>query len=466
VIDLEINLHNKQTLVLASRATEVFFGGALGGGKSFLVRALSILYCAEVPGLQVFLFRRTFPEVRQTHMTGPGSFPSMLAPWTSSGCVTITQQEIRFWNGSRISLHHCQLETDVSAFLGSEIHLLAIDELTTFSREIYESLRTRCRLGSLRLPAKYQARGGWPAKFPLILCTSNPGGIGHDFVRKEFVDDAEHMIIRKMPASRGGMLRQFIPSLAQDNPTLLENDPGYLDRIRGVSDPASVAGKLRGDWSVVSGSMYGDVWRSDLHVCRPFPIPLGWALCRGADDGYANPASVYWIAHDPVYDRYDVISELYEAGLLPEVMANRVIERDKAILRKYPSGEIYDNGEVLQGIIDSASDADTGTGAPSRMRTMNRLEANWRPCSKGAGSRVFRIQYLHRLLALDKDGLPKTIFFDTCRMAIRAVPSVPRSDRNPEDVADGFPLLHAIDSVTYALSRGESTFGKERLRGF
>ena len=100
------------------------------------------------------------------------------------------------------------------------------------------------------------------------------------------------------------------------------------------------------------------------------------------------------------------------------------------------------------------------------MRTMNRLEANWRPCSKGAGSRVFRIQYLHRLLALDKDGLPKTIFFDTCRMAIRAVPSVPRSDRNPEDVADGFPLLHAIDSVTYALSRGESTFGKERLRGF
>ena len=112
-----------------------------------------------------------------------------------------------------------------------------------------------------------------------------------------------------------------------------------------------------------------------------------------------------------------------------------------------------------------ASEADTGTGAPSRMRTMNRLGASWRPCSKGAGSRVFRIQFLNRLLAIKKDGLPATIFFDTCRMAIRAVPSVPRGDRNPEDIADGFPLLHAIGSVTYALSRGESTFGKKRLRG-
>jgi hypothetical protein len=70
------------------------------------------------------------------------------------------------------------------------------------------------------------------------------------------------------------------------------------------------------------------------------------------------------------------------------------------------------------------------------------------------------------MLSLQKDGLPATIFFDRCRMAIRAIPSVPRSDRNPEDVDDNYPLLHAVDSITYGLSRGESSFKKARLSGF
>jgi hypothetical protein len=432
--------------------------------NSFLVRALSILYCAEVAGIQVFLFRRTFPELREVHMEGPGSFPALLAPWTKAGLCTVNQYEIKFWNQSRISLHHCQNESDVHSFLGSEIHMLCIDELTTFSQMIYENLRTRCRLGNLQLPPKYQAHGKWPPKFPFILSTSNPGGVSHDYVRREFVDDAEGMVLRRMPPSKGGMLRQFIPSLAADNPTLLENDPSYLDKIRGMSDPASVAGKLRGDWNVVSGSMYGDVWDNAKHICKPFPIPLGWSIWRGCDDGYSNPLSCHWIAYDPVHNRYYVCSEIYQSGLLSEQAANRVLERDRSILRN-AHGQIYPHNETLEGIIDSASDADTGTGSPTRMASMNRLGCRWRPCSKSAGSRVFRVQYLHRCLALQRDGLPMTIFFDSCKVAIRAIPSVPRSEKNPEDVDDRYTLLHAIDSLSYGLARGESSFKRIHLTG-
>ena len=120
-------------MVLQSVATEIFYGGSLGAGKSWLLRALSIYYALAIPQLQVFIFRRTFPELISTHMSGQSSYPELVAPLVNVGRCQLTQTEIRLDNGSKISLHHCQNEVDVGKYLGVEFHLLLIDELTGFT---------------------------------------------------------------------------------------------------------------------------------------------------------------------------------------------------------------------------------------------------------------------------------------------------------------------------------------------
>ncbi|MFM7311527.1 MAG: M1 family aminopeptidase, partial [Flavobacteriales bacterium] len=122
----------------------------------------------------------------------------------------------------------CGRKKDKIKYQGAEIHVLLIDELTHFSEEIYRFLRGRCRIGALQVPDKYKA------KLPLIICGSNPGGVGHQFVKETFIDNCEPMEIRQMPAEEGGMLRQFIPAKLADNPTMMLNDPFYANKLIGL----------------------------------------------------------------------------------------------------------------------------------------------------------------------------------------------------------------------------------------
>jgi len=151
VEEIRFRLHPKQLEVLTSQANEQLFGGGSGGGKSFLARAAAIVFSLQIPGLQSYLFRRTYPELQSTHFAGPSSFPMLLAPLTDRRLCEIVSHEIRFSNGSRISLNHCQNEQDRFRYQGSEIHFLQLDEASHFTFEIYSYLRTRCRLGNLQI---------------------------------------------------------------------------------------------------------------------------------------------------------------------------------------------------------------------------------------------------------------------------------------------------------------------------
>jgi hypothetical protein len=458
--EIRFKLHPKQTIVLQSVATEIFYGGSLGAGKSWLLRALSIYYALAIPQLQVFIFRRTFPELISTHMSGQSSYPELVAPLVNVGRCQLTQTEIRLDNGSKISLHHCQNEVDVGKYLGVEFHLLLIDELTSFTRYIYETLRTRVRLGGLKVPSQFAH------KFPLIICSGCPGGIGHQWVREEFVDGGQGMRVRRMSKDRGGMLRQFVDALPEDNPTLLLNDPTYLDRVRGQADKAMVGGWLRGDWSVVSGAMFAAAWDRQAHVCDSFPIPDSWQIFRACDDGYSAPSSVHWIALDRANDRFYCIAELYQSGLLPEDLARLVLARDRSILVTDGYGRVSQNTTRLAGVIDSAAFSDTGTGSPARANQMNKLGCDWKPCEKYPGSVAHRAQKLHEYLARGRDGRPRLIFFRSCVKIIQAVPSILRNPDKPEEFSPHDELIHAIDSLTYGLNYWrERSFKTARLTG-
>jgi len=458
---VHIRLHPKQALVLKSLANEILFGGAAGPGKSFLVRAAAIGYCTAIPGLQVYLFRRTYPELWQTHMEGPGSFRVLLAKAVAAGAVAIVKNEIRFSNGSRISLNHCQYENDKYKFQGAEIHMLAIDELTHFPRSVYTYLRTRCRLGTLKVPDNLRH------KFPFILCTTNPGGAYHNWVKDDFVEmcGTDPLQVTQMAEEDGGMRRSFIPAFYSDNPDLLKNDPEYLAKLKGAGDPETVRSLVYGDWDVVSGAMFSSQWRRERNMCASMSIPVGWELWRSADDGYANPACVLWFARDPILERTYVISELYRAGMLPEEMAQAVLERDRTLLLEEADGSRHEHGLTLEGLIDPASFANTGTGAPARADAMNKLGCKWRPAEKYSGSRVHGIQHIHRMLATQADGWPKLVVYESCRTLAKALPTAPRDDKNPEDIDPEFELDHAIDALRYGLQWRSKSGKRLRLSG-
>lgn len=456
---LELSLHEKQGQALRCPANEILYGGAAGGGKSHLMRAAAITYCMAVPGLQAVIFRRYMPDLKKNHMEGPKSFPVLLQPLVESGHCVILQKEIRFFNGSRISLAHLEHAKDMFRWQGAEIHLLLMDELTHFTQEMYRFLRGRCRMVGINPPP------GLKAKFPLIICGSNPGGIGHVWVKKTFVNNGGYLI-KKTAKSEGGMLRCYIPARLDDNPSLMKDDPDYENRLEGLGDKMLVRAMREGDWSIVAGAMFGDTWRTPQHTCKHFPIPAEWAVWRGADDGYAAPAAVLWFAQDPDTKTIYVIDELYKMGMLPDVMTQKVRTKDANVRRIDSDGTVYRNNTALSGILDAAAFGDTGQqNAIPRGLVMNQLGGKWTACEKWAGSRIAGCQHVHRMLAINpRTGRPYLQFFDTCENAIEILPSLPRDPKEPEDV-DTDAEDHIYDALRYGLQWKKSGWTRKKMMG-
>ncbi len=283
-MNLDFPLHPKQWTAFTSQATEILYGGAAGAAKSHLMRVAAIMWALAIPGLQIYIFRRTYDDLIKNHMEGPTGFHSLLASWLGQ-YVEIIEKEIRFNNGSKIYLCHCQHEKNRFDYQGAEIHVLLIDELTHFTEVIYRFLRSRVRAPiELMIPEEYKGM------FPRILCGSNPGGIGHQFVKTTFIDAKPAFEIWQTPDDEGGFLRQFIPANLADNPSL--DQQKYAANLSGLGNQALVKAMLEGDWDIVAGAAL-DITRQ-LHMIRPFKPPAHWTKFMGMDYGYVHPFSIGW----------------------------------------------------------------------------------------------------------------------------------------------------------------------------
>ncbi len=291
---MELRLEPKQSQAFLTGATEVLYGGAAGGGKSYLERVSAIRWCMEVAGIQVYLFRRTLSDLRDNHLRGPTSLFVMLDSYISSQQVKYRERdnELHFWNGSVLHLCFCDAENDVEKYRGAEIHVLIMDELTHFSEYQYRFLRSRVRIAGLKIQDSYRPR------LPRIECASNPGSIGHAWVKRTFISPKAENEIWRTSAEEGGMLRQFIPARLTDNPHLTAEDPAYADRLRGLGSDNLVRAMLDGDWNIVAGQAFEKL-RRDVHGIEPFTPPESW-LCFGSFDwGSTRPYSFgLWTVSD------------------------------------------------------------------------------------------------------------------------------------------------------------------------
>jgi hypothetical protein len=457
---IKADFHPKQMAAYESTATEILYGGAAGGGKSHLMRLAAIIWCAAIPGLQVYLFRRIRDDLIKNHMEGPSGFRALLAGWVACGFIKIVEDEIRFWNGSRIYLCHCKDEKDRFKYQGAEIHVLLIDELTHFTDKIYRFLRNRVRMVGVVVPERYAGR------FPRIICGANPGGIGHQFVKATFIDGAKPMKIYRAPPSEGGMLRQFIPARLEDNPSMNDNDPGYEDRLAGLGSESLVRAMRYGDWDIVEGA-YFDNFRKDRHVIKPFTIPEHWLRFRAGDWGSASPFSFGW---------YAVASEDFIAGpgvVIPKGALVRYrewygIATDKEgkfvpnVGIKLNNGLIgagireRDRGEpIAYGVLDPGCFGESGGpsiaeqirhGTDGTDGATFRRADNTRVAQRGA---IGGWSQVRTRLDGDGDGRPMLFFFENCVHAIRTIPALQHDEDRPEDLNTDMED-HAADEVRYA----------------
>jgi hypothetical protein len=295
--------HNKRYIISCDKVPSVTVrciqvdssDGTFLWGKNFvpthnshLLRIAAIAWCLEIPNLKVYLFRRTEPEVVATHIEGPHGFRSLLSELTQAGLVEMVKGEVRFHKtGSKIFLRHCKEPKDVWRYQSDEFHVLMIDEVTSFTEEMYRFLRTRVRMSGVELPEHHKGC------FPRIIVSGNPGNIGHSFVKRTWVDAAPELHIWQAPPEEGGMSRQYIPARMTDNPTLMEDNPEYANQVRGLGSPELVQAMLNGDWDVIAGSYFPEFSRQ-RHVVEPHVIPSHWPRFRSMDWGSASPFAVHW----------------------------------------------------------------------------------------------------------------------------------------------------------------------------
>lgn len=435
-LTLDFYLHKRQRFALFSRATEILYGGAAGGGKSHLMRVAAILWCCQIPGLQVYIFRRHFDELYKNHMEGPTSFPELLAEWVNAKLVTINHSAhtLRFWNGSTIFLCHCQHEKDVYKYKGPEIHVLMIDELTQFTAKMYRFLRSRMRLGALKIPEAFKGL------FPRALNGTNPGDVGHNWVKADFVDNAPEGEIKEMPRKEGGMRRQYIRARLADNLSVDAED--YAGKLEGLGDPALVRAMLDADWDIVAGGMFDDLWSRDKHVIKPFEIPSSWRINRSFDWGSSRPFSVGWWAESdgttaPNGKNYPPktlfrINEWYGWNERPnEGLKMTATEIAQGVKEREAEMGI----EVEPGPADSSIfDAENGVCIADDMAAEG---VEWTPADKSPGSRANGWARMRKYLkAATKFPMeePGLFIFDNCAQFIRTVPTLPRDQNKPDDV--------------------------------
>jgi hypothetical protein len=452
-----LRLHHTQGIALQTQATEVLYGGAAGGGKSHLMRVAALSWCFAVPNLQVYLFRRLSDDLQKNHMEGETGLPSLLAGWLDSRLVKIryTPTVIEFRNGAKIHLCHCQYEKDVTKYQGAEIHVLLIDELTHFTDMIYRYLRGRCRVGGLTVPDKYRGM------FPRIICGSNPGGVGHNWVKSTFIDLAPPLAITEMPKKEGGMLRQFIPALLGDNPTMTANDPDYVDRLEGLGNEALVRAMKDGDWNIVSGGAFDDVW-SDRCIVPRFKVPPSWRLNRSFDWGSSHPFAVAWWAEAdgteanigevkwcPPRGSLIMIGEWYGASgpnvglkLSARDVAAGIVERETMMRTA---------GPIYPGPADNQIDNVSESGTPTIASEMAAKGVRWTASDKASGTRKIGLELMRQGIREAGKALPESAgiwFMDHCRAAIAQIPVLPRDERDPEDV-DTKAEDHMYDAIRY-----------------
>lgn len=424
--------NEKQALFLTDTHKYIGFGGARGGGKSWAVRVKAVLLCLNYPGIKVMIIRRTYPELQENHILPLCEMLHCHAEDKAQRVASYndSKKHITFPNGSRILFRYCDNEKDADRFQGTEVDVLFVDEATHQSEEKMD-----------KLSACVRGVNGFPKR---IYYTCNPGGVGHAWVKRLFVD-------RQYKPGENPDDYSFIRSLVRDNLALMQSDPEYVRKLEALP-PKLRKAWLDGDWDIYEGQFFEEfadrpehyIDRQWTHVIEPFEIPDGWRIYRSFDWGYAKPFSCAWWAVD--YDGvvYRIL-ELYGCTDTPNEGVKWTPERVFAEIHRIETEHRWLRGKTIQGVADPAIwDAETGESIAD-VATRYRVYFD-----KGDHARLPGWMQVHYRLYFDDNGYPMMYVFKNCKAFIRTMPLLQYDEHRVEDLdTDGED--HVADEVRYFL---------------
>ena len=397
---------------LAAAETDVLYGGAAGGGKSYamLVDPLRYAHRAAHRGL---ILRRSMPELRElidkSRELYPKAFP---------GCKY--KEVEKLWNfpsGAKIEFGFLERDADVYRYQGQAYSWIGFDEITHLPTEFsWNYLASRLRTTDAEI-------------IPYMRCTANPGGVGSTWVKKRYIDP-------KIPDTSfegsDGLTRKFIPARLQDNPYLAKD--GRYEKMLQALPPTQRQQLLEGNWDVAEGAAFTE-FETLSHIITPFEIPLHWERIKGIDYGYASESACVWGAVDPSDGTLIIYRELYKKGLLGTELGDMLTNME------------MEDPFSVPGVLDTSCWSRTGTTGPTVGETLQRAGHKLRRADK---NRIQGKIQIHEYLKIKQSGRPRLQIFNTCPNLIRELQSIPLDKSNPEDVNTHAPD-HAYDALRYLI---------------
>jgi hypothetical protein len=439
----------RQALFLRDKHKFVAYGGARGGGKSWAVRVKAVLLCLHYPGIKVMIVRRSYPELQENHIQPLCELLHVYDPDKGARTARYNDQKktLTFPNGSRILFRYCENDRDAMRFQGTEVDVLFVDEATHQSE-----------VRAQRLNAIVRGVNGFPKR---IYYTCNPGGEGHGWVKRLFIDRAYHE--GEHPEEY-----TFIQALVTDNRALMESDPDYIKQLEALP-PKLREAWLHGRWDIFEGQFFEDFrtqpdltlahacgfdegpeelrrQRRFTHVIEPFDLTAGdcrgWRIYRSYDFGYGKPFSCAWwaIDYDGVIYR---ILELYGCTGTPNEGLRWTPDKQFQEIAKIEREHPWLKGREIEGVADpSIWDASRGE---SIAETAMKHRVYFTP---GDNERLPGWMQCHYRLQFDEQGYPRMYVFQGCEAFIRTVPLLVYSKTMPEDL-DTTQEDHVADEWRY-----------------
>ena len=405
---LSLSVTERQAAFLAAKETEVLFGGAAGGGKSFGQLVDALLFALRYPGSKQLILRRTYAELEKSLIrVSQGLYPRSVYTYNASAHVG------RFRNGSLIDFGYSAVESDVFQYQSAEYDVIRFDELTHFTEFQYLYMLSRLR-----------GANGYPKQ---VKSSTNPGGIGHMWVKERFIDPAPPGERIESPSGT----RLYLPSRIDDNPFLTKGDPAYRERLLALPESERRA-LLDGDWNLFSGRYFSE-FLYQTHTVDPYEIPPSWRRYRAIDYGLDRLACL-WIAVDgernAIVYRELCVSDRIISDACREILS--ATPREERIYATLAPPDLW------------ARSQESG-----RSRALLFSEHGL-TLTKSANDRQTGWLAVKELLKCREEAPPRLRIFRTCTELIRCLPMLETDPLDPGDTrTEPHELTHAPDALRY-----------------
>ncbi len=396
----------KQKEFFASRARFTAYGGARGGGKSWALRRKLVAMCLRYEGISCLLVRRTLPELKSNHVI------PFLREYDGIVSYSESEKALLFSNKSRIALGYCATDRDVLRYQGQEYDVIAIDEATQLSEFKFSVLKA-CLRGANHFPRR-------------MYLTCNPGGVGHSWVKRLFVD-------RSFYSGENPDDYNFISARVYDNPCLMDSDPQYVSSLQSLP-PRLRDAWLYGKWDVFDGQFFPE-FDASVHVCHPSAIPKELKRFAALDYGLDMFAALLvgvdteggiWVLREICQPNLTLTQAAgYLASLVNGQSAELAVCSPDLWNRRQDSGK--SGFEIMQAC----------HGVPPMIAADNRRIPGWR---------VLR-EYL-----CAHSPHPKIRISSDCKELIENLPALLCHPTIPEDASDSpHKITHAPEALRYAV---------------